>query len=232
MKVGEIIMEDDNITDPSSLDGNDPEVDATPDGEVDTTGKDRSAETRIQELIAKNKTLEERLNKVDARLTPPVPRVNDDIELTPEMERAFKILEKGGFVKKDYVESQLKGIQDRTVLDGAHTKFANSYDGSDGRPKYDQDEVEKYMRDHGQWEPEIAYKMLHEDELLDWNLKKLEAGRGKKPFVQKGGSTAGADRDAGITREKIAEWLKTPEGKVKYEQNRDKIRDMMTKGQL
>ncbi len=89
------------------------------------------------------------------------------------------------------------------------------------------------MRDHAVYDPEVAYKALNEPELLDWAIKRAGSGKTQRPYVERGGGSGRqAQEDNTITREKIDEWMKTPEGRMKYEQNREKILELMTKGQL
>jgi hypothetical protein len=87
------------------------------------------------------------------------------------------------------------------------------------------------MRQNGVYNPEVAYKALHEAELFDWGLKKTEEKRKQRPYVERQGSTVSRD-DNTITRETISEWMKTPEGRAKYERNRDKILKLMQEGAL
>jgi hypothetical protein len=110
-------------------------------------------------------------------------------------------------------------------------RLESMFDGADGRPKYDRTAVEEYARKNAIYNPEVAYRELHRTELFDWELKKLDEKKKQRPYVEKQGSTMNRD-DNTITREKIAEWMKTPEGRAKYERNRDKIIKLMQQGQL
>lgn len=212
----------------------DTEVDTKVDTEVDTEspGK-KSAEARINELIAKNKELANKLDTIEEKMAPPPPPPIDSTqELTPEVQKAVSYLKKLGFVTKEEQDKKIREVQDRAYLDSEHGRLENRFSGSDGRPKYEKKEVEDYMRKRGIYDPEAAYEQLYKKELFDFELKQYDEGRKKKPFVQKGGSSAGSREDSTITREKIADWIKTPEGRLKYEQNREKILKMMAEGQL
>ena len=91
------------------------------------------------------------------------------------------------------------------------------------------------MRDHSVYDPEVAYKAMNEAELLDWNLKKADAGSKKRPYVGKpGGSGVTRASDNQITREKVQEVANnpTPVNRAWYERHRDKILQMMADGQL
>lgn len=194
----------------------------------------KSAEARINELISENKQILEELRAEREAKPVPTPPAPKEPEVTnPEVEKAISFLkEKGQFVDAKILEEKIRGIQDRITLDAAHSKFENVYSGQDGRPKYDRQKIEDFMWKHRIFDPEAAYNQMHMKEIVEWEIKKADEDRKTKPFVAKPSSTAGDREDHTITREKIGEWLKTPEGRVKYQQNRTKILDMMAKGQL
>jgi len=224
-------------TSPSDVD-NSPEdttVDTEETTEVETEDRPgkKSAEARINELLAKNKELESKLDTIEEKMAPPPPPPIDSTqELTPEVQRAVSYLKKLGFITKEEQDKKIREVQDRAFLNGEHLRLENKYSGNDTRPKYDSKEVEDFMRKRGIYDPEVAYEKLYKKELFDYELKKYDEGRKKKPFVQKAGSSAGSREDNTITREKITEWIKTPEGRMKYEQNRDKILKMMANEEL
>lgn len=196
--------------------------------EEETSGK-KSAEARINELVGKVKELEENL---EAKKDEKVPMPPTEPKITPEVQRAIDHLRNLGFVHKDELKAEIEAVRDRTALESDHMRLINNYNGSDGKPKYDKREVEKYMRDNGVYNPEVAYKALHETELLDWMLKEAESKKKERPYVEKGGQSSAERGDNTITREKIADAMKTPEGKIWYEKNRPKILSLMQQGQL
>lgn len=203
----------------------------------DAAPRKRSAEARINQLVAKNKELEDRLNHVDERTsmpstvpTPPIQRDQD--ESNPEVKKALDFLKQSGFTTKEDLTKGLQEIEDRRILDTTHRDLEGNYDGQDGRPKYRRSEVEEYMRTQGIYNPEVAYKALHEEELLDWQLKRAEGKRKERPYVQAQGASTGDSGKNTITREKIAKAMLTPEGKAWYERNRTKILQLSAEGKL
>ena len=152
------------------------------------------------------------------------------------MQKAVDYLKSLGFVRgteiDQKVEERIKRSEDRFALDSEHTRLANTYSGSDGRPKYVKEVVEKFMRERAIYDPTVAYEQLHKTELFDWQVKQLEEQPKKQPYVEKKGSTTATREENTITREQIAEWIKTPEGRIKYEKNRDKILSLMSQGQI
>src|SRR3990167_1366180 len=208
--------------------------------------KGRTAEDRINELLSKNKEIEEELKsrptreefeslKVKFETVPTPPPVTPE-ETNPDVDKAMKFVkEKGKFVSKDELDHEMQSVKDQMYLDSKHQQLENAFDGSDGRPKYDRAKVNDYMRSHPVYDPEIAYSQIYKDELFDWQLKKLESDRKKKPYVARPSSTSGIEADnQSITREKLQEVYKnpTPENRMWYEQNRDKIRRLMAEQKL
>ena len=201
----------------------------------------RGAESRIHELVdevkatraeveaarAEAKAAQEKALALEQRLNPPT-----NTSSNPNAQKAVEYLKSLGFTQKTDVESELQAIRDRMALDTEHSRLKNDYDGSDGRPVYKQADVEKFMREQGIYNPEVAYKTMHEAELLDWSIKKASSDTRQKPHIEKPGSTQASREDNTITREKIGEWMKTPEGRIKYEENREKILQLMTEGKL
>lgn len=196
----------------------------------------RTAEARINELSGRLKEQEDELKALRAKETvkTPMPPANNSTT-SPEAQKVIEQLESLGFTRKEAIEEKLKTIEERIELNAEHMKLGNEYDGSDGRPKYNKSKVEGFMRDRGIFDPEAAYKIMNESELLDWNLKKVDAGSKKRPYVEKpGGSGVNRTSDTQITKEKLEEVSKnpTPANREWYERNRNKILQMMAEGQL
>jgi len=204
----------------------------TDEGETRQPGK-KSAEARIHELLSENKELEGRLKRVEEKLVSPTPlSTSTQPTVTPQVQRAIDYLKELGFVKKEDLEEREKATENKMVLISEHQRLENRYSGSDGRPKYERSEIETYMRKHAIYDPDAAYSLLHKSELLDWEIKKYEADKKKKPFVIRPSSSGNSREDNIITSEKISEKLKTPEGREWYEKNRKKILTLMAEGKL
>ncbi len=214
------------------------EVDETLTGdEVDEENKPENKkgfQHRIDQLTAEKKELEDRLEEVESKVNKPTETPAETTPPAPDDLKAAEYLKKLGFTTKSEIEDKVRAIEDRIALDTEHNRLGSTYDGSDGRPSYDKKKVEAYMRDHAVYDPEIAYKSLHEAELLDWHSKKTESGVKKKPFVEKPGGGGGRQDNNSITREKLQDVAAnpTPVNRAWYEQNRQKILQMMAEGQL
>lgn len=218
------------------LDSTVDEQSETENDEESSKANKRTAEARINELSGKLKEREEELRTLKAReIKTPMPPVVPGPDSTPEARKVIEQLEGLGFTRKGTVEEKIKQIEERIELNSEHGRLSSEYDGSDGRPKYDKSKVERYMRDRAIYDPEVAYKSMNEDELLDWHLKKVDAGQKKRPYTEKpGGSGVNRTTDNQITKEKLEEVAKnpTPANREWYERNRNKILHMMREGQL
>ena len=215
------------------------------DGEsTDGQPKGRTAEDRIDELLSKVKsatdeltTANSKISDLEARVSSqPVPTPPVEEPASPDVEKAIEFLKsKGKFVDETQLKKEMQAIQDRQFLDNQHQKLESSFDGADGRPKYDRSKTEEYMRTHPVYDPEIAYEQIYKDELLDWNIKKLEGDKRKKPMSTRPSSTSGTETEnSTLSREKLKEWLDnpTPENKMKIERNRDKFLKLMAEQKL
>jgi len=191
-----------------------------------------STQDRIRQLIRERNELRKQLEggqktqPLSQVAPPPPPSAGTEIqpeELTEEQRQAFKILkEKFGVVTKE----DLQALQDRMALDNEHTRLERLYDGSDGRPKYDRVEVEDWMRRHpGVYVPEVAYKMMYEEELADWHLR--QAGRTKRTTYSERPKGSTATRRRPLTVASLRERLNRPDGREWWEKNRERILPLM-----
>ena len=221
------------------------DVDSTLEGATKTDDSSKSgkdASSRINELVGKSKAQEEELVRVKQELeavkraqvspTGQTPTPAD----TPDGQKALAYLESLGFPTKKAVQEEIKALRDQIALDTEHGRLMSAYDGSDGRPQYDKTKVVQYGREHGIYDPEVAYKALHETELLDWHMKKANGGEQRqRPFVERPGSSGVNRTDPNaITKEKLQEVAAnpTPVNREWYERNRLRILDMVAKGEV
>lgn len=199
----------------------------------------KSAEARIDELISEIKgereekvRMQQEIEDLKQRVPPPPPPVPG--QMSVEEQRAIEALKKLKFVTQEDLESKVRAIEERYALNSEHQRFEQEFDGSDGRPKYDRNAVEKFMRDRALYDPLVAYKMLHESELLDWTLKEEDKKKNPDVYMETPGSRGTRQDDDTALAEKLREHQKNPteSSKAWYEENRPKILDMLAKGEL
>lgn len=188
----------------------------------------RSAEARINELVAKTKQLEEELAKTKGEKTPMPPTFSEkqNGQITPEMQRVIEQLEILGVAFRKDLDSKVENVQNRIALDREHDRLERLYDGSDGKPKYDRNVIEPFMRDRGIYVAEPAYREMYKTELDDWLIKSIENRQRTKSFSERSGSAVSTTPESdAITGEKLTEmYKKDPVAFARYyEKNRDKI---------
>ena len=200
-----------------------------PDKKEEGEPKGRSAESRIKQLLGENKKLNDQLETERKRV--PVPEGTPD-QQPPEVVKAVTQLKKLGFVHTDELDTKVQALQDRIGLNTEHSRLISTYDGADGRPAYDSKVVEKYMEDNSVFQPEVAYKMMHETELDDWKLKQAPPQKSRVKPAPPGAPSRG--ETGAITRDKIAEMQAKGSKVFKpwYEKNREKIQSLMASGKL
>lgn len=203
-------------------------------GEGGENNPQRNAEARIHELLAKNKEFEDKLKQMEDRMAPPPPPGSNDQAIKPEVKQAVESLKGLGFTDEakvdEKVSAAIKTLEDRLALGMEHQRLETSYSGADGKPKYVRADIEKYMREKGVYNPEVAYDQLHKMELLDFALKEAEKKPGK-PYIEKSGTSV-TGRDSGIiTKEEIRKRVEAGD-RTWYEKNRNKILELTRQGQL
>lgn len=207
--------------------------------ESDIAERNKGVQSRIDELTKEKydlanqlKTQQDKLIELEKKLAAPTSTTPPN----PDAVKAIEYLKGLGFAQKQEInqefDSKARAIQDRMALESEHNRLSVKYDGENGYPAYKKQDVEQFMRDHAVYDPEIAFKALKEAEFFDAAKKQSGNGKREKPYIEKPGSTASGREDNTISLAKIEEWVKTPEGRIKYEQNRQKILQLMTEGKL
>lgn len=92
-----------------------------------------------------------------------------------------------------------KALQNRKSVDALDQSFNNlakTWDGKDGKPKYDSEtgrtDILDYISKPGSkvFDPEIAYEILHKEEIRDWEISQaLKKQKGGKQTERTGSST-------------------------------------------
>ena len=75
-------------------------------------------------------------------------------------------------------------------------RLENEYSGKDGRPKFDRGDVLAFCLQNGIPNPEMGYKMLHENDLKEWYVKQSQTKRQAPP------SSAGLGTSRGLPTKK------------------------------
>ena len=121
----------------------------------------------------------------------------------------------GIVTKKDFKNLFNEMRSGEKLLSGART-LEKEYDGTDGRPKFDVENILIYMQDTGINDPRIAYKVKYEDQLSSWKETKIkDAKRGGLDTIDS--STAGSKEPerVKVTRDNLENQVREAlEGKI------------------
>lgn len=181
-----------------------------------------STQDRVRQLIKERNEL--RTNRVSPTITttapPPPPNLGpNNLTAQQKLEALEALRSIGGVTQED-----LQSYKDRLVLDTEYSRLENSYNGTNGLPKFDRSEIEDHMKQSGIYNPEKAFKDLYEDEYIDWKSRQI-SGKGKT-YSEKPSTTGVSPREV-LTPDMINERISKPDGRAWYEKNRDKIKTLL-----
>jgi hypothetical protein len=141
---------------------------------------------RLNQVLAQKKEAEERVRIAEERLAQMEKKFEDvgkvfspakqeavEPEIEPEVqERLNKIIDQR-------VEARLSDQSRISKINSRFEELSSKYNGTDGRPKFERNVVGKYMLENNIFNPETAYKEIHEADLDDWKIKQaLNAKKG------------------------------------------------------
>ena len=135
----------------------------------------------IKEYETKIAEYEEQLKQRDQQFSP---EDQEQIDQAKEAARKIGLLTKDdlkdlGMMTKDDFEAQYARVSQAQKLLDDMGKYSKEVDGSDGRPKFDVDDMLNYMQDTGIQDFKLAYKVRYDDELTSW--KESQLNKAKKP---------------------------------------------------
>lgn len=123
--------------------------------------------SRFKEVNEKARQAEERLKELEERMNQ---SSTPQKEYDPQAEQVKQTLKQYGFVSEEDVKKELQKLREDSALEQRLTRLEGSYSGKDGRPKFDRNDVVQFAIDNQIADPEAAYKIMHEKELIDWHI--------------------------------------------------------------
>lgn len=137
-------------------------------------------------------------------------------EVNPnELESQHKeYLKRLGFSTKEDVEQAKEAGRKEAELDRINETLTDKYNGKDGRPAYDRQGLTDFAKQNGytSLHPEVVYKLKHEAELRDWDIKQALKGN-RSPGVpegKKGSSSPKGGKDTSqMTEDERREYMKS-----------------------
>lgn len=175
---------------------------------VDISGGTETTETkshsvpydRFSEVNNELKTVREELNQLKTQVAPATVTPPD-----PQAEAVKEQLKQLGFVSKEDIDRDLRQRdQDKAVQDEI-SRLEKSYDGSDGRPKFDRNKVIKFALDRQIGDLETAYEKLHQQEIINWHIEQAVS---KSKGIKSEASDGSGVKDVGTTNADLKEAIK------------------------
>lgn len=170
----------------------------TQSGSESTSTEEKTSQSvpyeRFKEVNDQYKQAQARLDAIEKKMsesaTPPDPQT---LQVKQQLEQ---MLGEMGYVKKDQVEADLARREQDNALKQELSRLEKSYDGKDGRPKFDRQKVVDFALQNGFGNPEAAYKAMHEKELIDWHVRQAsDAARGVKTEASDGSGSSQTSND-------------------------------------
>ena len=126
--------------------------------------------SRLSELEKKDKDEKEKLEKVGVNEREEAAKKQVMGILGPEIKKV---------IKEEFNTFSAEGSYENMVA-----KLQKDLTGEDEKPKFEREEIEKYMEEQGIANPKIAYEYKYRDELKEWDEKHPDKGK-NIPFSEK-----------------------------------------------
>lgn len=148
---------------------------------------------RFKEVNDELKTIRQEIQS----LRQPVEQKAPQDPMVTQAKEQLKNLLKEVAPELGYVSKQeLVQIEQDRQLNSTLEKLEGAYNGKDGRPKFDRKAVVDFALQRGIADPEAAYKLLHESELMNWHVKQALS---KSGGIQSEGSDGSGSTGPGPT---------------------------------
>ena len=116
-----------------------------------------------------------------------------DLERQKQIEKFFadEVVRKqiSGIVSQneDKIKADIQRLKADIAFQQRLDELEAEYDGEDGKPKFNRDEVIAAGEKYNFVDPEIVYKELHETKLDEWKLKQAMSKKGSSTYSEKRG---------------------------------------------
>ena len=127
--------------------------------------------SRLSELEKKDKVEVEEKKKTDTDQREDVAKKQVMGILGPEIKKIIK--------------EEFEGFSAENSYEGMVKKLQKEFTGEDKKPKFEREEIEKYMEEVGIANPKIAYEYKFKDELREWEKENEKDEDKKIPFSEK-----------------------------------------------
>lgn len=154
--------------------------------------------SRFSEVYERMKAAEEKASMVGQQTQYAEPIAQDEVQVK-------SALEKLGYVGTDKVQDMIKSAiaEDRVYreMDTKVQQLSKEWDGKDGKPAFNIEEVAEYAQKTGIYDPEAAFKQMYQKPLIEYYAKQartsIKTERQGKP-IQDVGSDYGAMKEEAV----------------------------------
>ena len=166
-----------------------------------------SPETEVQKAVPY-----ERFKEVN-ELAKEVPNLKKELEelrkslnpapaVDPQTEQAKQYLKNLGFVSKEDVEREIRQRDEDSKVEQELSRLENEWNGKDGRPKFDRKQVIDYCIKNGIGNPEVGFKALKEQDLINFHVQQAIA---RSKGVKTEASDGSGSTQVGVTNDDLKE---------------------------
>ncbi len=172
---------DDSSQDQQQDDGKEP--DKSSQEEVEFNKLRGTAQDRIRQLVREKNQLKAEAEKARALAykptLPPAPPAN------PDFVQAKKTLADAGIMTDEKFEQRMAEREARIRYEDKIRQLTQVENGDDGRPRFDKEEYEDYVRSNPQYQyydPQDVFGIMYRQELTDWEWKHRNQPSGASPL--------------------------------------------------
>jgi len=165
----------------------------------DTQTTDKNSQTETKEVPEVNRWAEKarkaemRAKELEAKLAQAEKSAQPS---DPQSQAVKEQLRQMGFITREEQEAELKRRDEDSRVQAELTRLESTYDGKDGRPKFDRQEIIDFALDKQIGDLDAAYWAKYREQLVDWHIKTASS---KTKGVKTEASDGSGSSEAGVT---------------------------------
>lgn len=121
-------------------------------------------------------------------------RANEDAD--PQTKAVKEQLNQMGYLTREELAAELKRKEEDNRVQAELSRLETTFDGKDGRPKFDRQEIIDFALEKQIGDLEAAYWAKHRESLLDWHIKNATS---KSKGIKTEASDGSGSAEAGTT---------------------------------
>lgn len=178
-----------------------------------TTGENTQTETKevpeVNRWAEKARKAEKELARLQAEVEA-IKKTRNTESADPQSEAVKEQLRQMGFITREEQEAEMKRRDEDSRVQAEISRLETTFDGKDGRPKFDRQEIIDFAVDKQIGDLEAAYWAKHREALVDWHIKQASSkSRGIKTEASDGSGSAEAGTTDADLKGAIAKGDKT-----------------------